>query len=46
MSASWADIQPPDEDDPVRLGAYTLIGRLGAGGMGRAYDRPPFAGRS
>ncbi|MFF2408629.1 serine/threonine protein kinase [Streptomyces sp. NPDC058092] len=37
MSASWADIQPLDEDDPVRLGAYPLIGRLGAGGMGRVY---------
>lgn len=37
MSASGADIQPLDEDDPVRLGAFPLIGRLGAGGMGRVY---------
>ncbi|MDT0614882.1 serine/threonine protein kinase [Streptomyces lancefieldiae] len=37
MSASGADIQPLEEDDPERLGNFPLIGRLGAGGMGRVY---------
>ncbi|MFJ8542691.1 serine/threonine-protein kinase [Streptomyces sp. NPDC093586] len=31
------DIQPLEEDDPERLGDFPLIGRLGAGGMGRVY---------
>ncbi|MGW3216036.1 hypothetical protein ACWDBC_27920 [Streptomyces parvus] len=34
---SGADIQPLEDDDPVRLGRFPLIGRLAAGGMGRVY---------
>ncbi|MDI2124836.1 serine/threonine-protein kinase [Yinghuangia seranimata] len=30
-------ITPLDAADPVRLGTYRLLGRLGAGGMGRVY---------
>lgn len=30
-------MQPLDPDDPSRVGAYRLLRRLGAGGMGRVY---------
>jgi serine/threonine protein kinase/outer membrane protein assembly factor BamB len=29
--------EPLTVEDPVRIGSYTLVGRLGAGGMGRVY---------
>ncbi|MEU8524996.1 serine/threonine-protein kinase [Streptomyces sp. NPDC048629] len=32
-----ARVQPLGTDDPRQLGPYRLIGRLGAGGMGRVY---------
>ncbi|MFI5531370.1 serine/threonine-protein kinase [Kitasatospora sp. NPDC051853] len=32
-----ARVAPLAGDDPVRLGPYRLLGRLGAGGMGRVY---------
>ncbi|MFJ8045009.1 serine/threonine-protein kinase [Kitasatospora sp. NPDC096147] len=32
-----ARVVPLAGDDPVRLGPYRLLGRLGAGGMGRVY---------
>lgn len=39
---------PPSAEDPARLGAYHLLGRLAAGGMGRVYvarsTRPDDAG--
>jgi serine/threonine protein kinase len=33
------------ERDPRRIGPYRLVGRLGAGGMGRVYLGRPPAGR-
>ena len=30
-------MQPLEADDPVQLGSYRLVARLGAGGMGRVY---------
>jgi serine/threonine protein kinase/Tol biopolymer transport system component len=35
--AGVPDVAPLDEFDPSRLGPYTLLGRLGEGGMGTVY---------
>ncbi|MCM2389187.1 serine/threonine-protein kinase [Streptomyces albipurpureus] len=37
MTDSRALLKPLSGDDPQRLGPYWLLGRLGAGGMGRVY---------
>ncbi|WP_318211639.1 serine/threonine-protein kinase [Streptomyces sp. SJL17-1] len=38
-------LEPLQGDDPRRLGAYRLIGRIGSGGMGRVYLGRTVSGR-
>ncbi|MEU4062418.1 protein kinase [Streptomyces wedmorensis] len=38
-------VRPLQGDDPERLGSYRLIGRVGAGGMGRVYLGRTVSGR-
>jgi serine/threonine protein kinase len=38
-------LEPLRRNDPVRIGPYTLLGRLGAGAMGRVYLGRSAAGR-
>ncbi|GAB2953102.1 hypothetical protein GCM10027028_64340 [Streptomyces sundarbansensis] len=40
------DIRPLAAGDPVRIGPYPLLGRLGAGGMGRVYLARSAGGRT
>ncbi|OIJ66030.1 hypothetical protein WN71_020395 [Streptomyces mangrovisoli] len=39
-------MEPLRPDDPVRIGGYLLLGRLGAGGMGRVYLGRTAGGRT
>ncbi|WP_347402875.1 hypothetical protein [Protofrankia symbiont of Coriaria ruscifolia] len=39
-------MQPLRSDDPAQVGPYKLVGRLGAGGMGRVYLGRSPAGRA
>ncbi|MBO2451186.1 serine/threonine protein kinase [Actinomadura barringtoniae] len=45
MGSRHAPVQPLSRNDPSRIGAYTLLGRLGAGAMGRVYLGRSAAGR-
>jgi serine/threonine protein kinase len=45
MGPQPALLQPLRRQDPDRIGAYTLLGRLGAGAMGRVYLGRSAAGR-
>jgi len=45
MGSRPAPVQPLSRNDPSRIGAYALLGRLGAGAMGRVYLGRSVAGR-
>jgi serine/threonine protein kinase len=45
MGTRHAPVQPLSRTDPSRIGAYSLLGRLGAGAMGRVYLGRSAAGR-